>query len=333
MLITLTDTQAAVVLGAMRSVASAHNTKSLSAADRSALAGFHHVILRLDGTLDVEALPAPTPAQLALAVGNHDARTHVVQFLIVMALVDGTVDNAKIALVVEYARALDVREDAVRQLAELGHGNLAWLRADVARQNLLSITGKVLNESIQEWILPYRGERAEPVLAERYRALSGLPEGTLGRTFIEFYRANQFALPGEPDGLNHRFASPHDTTHLLSGYDTSPQGELLVSTFTAGMHQREPMSGHILPVILSWHLGIEFAKLPGKITGQLDPQKFWVAWDRGSQVTTDVFDDAWSLWDAAPVTLQVLRDRYKVPPLDPAYAAHGDVPAWYHPVA
>jgi hypothetical protein len=256
-----------------------------------------------------------------------------VQFLVVMALVDGKVDTAKIAIVVDFAQALGVHEQAVRQLAELGNGNLAWLRADVARQNLLSITGHVLHESIQKWILPYRGEHAQPKLAARYGALDGLPEGTLGRTFIEFYRANHFSLPGEPDGLNHRFASPHDTTHLLSGYDTSPQGELLVSTFTAGMHRHEPMSGHILPVILSWHLGIEFAKTPGKITGQLDPEKFWAAWDRGSQLTTDVFTDTWSLWDAAPIALDVLRAEYAVPPLDPAHAASGEVPAWYHPVA
>jgi hypothetical protein len=28
-------------------------------------------------------------------------------------------------------------------------------------------------------------------------------------------------------------------------------------TFTVGMHPLEPMAGHILPVIFSWHLGIE----------------------------------------------------------------------------
>ena len=38
--------------------------------------------------------------------------------------------------------------------------------------------------------------------------------------------------------------------HVLSGYDTSLQGELLVSTFTAGMHPDEPITGHILPVII-----------------------------------------------------------------------------------
>ncbi len=228
---------------------------------------------------------------------------------------------------------MGVREDAVRQLAEVGRGHLAWVRADVARQNLRSITGLDLHESIDEWILPYRGAHADPALAARYRAFASLPAGTLGRTFFDFYRDNGFAFAGEPTGLNQRFAAPHDSTHILSGYDTSPQGELLVSTFTAGMHPREPMSGHILPVILSWHLGLELAKLPGEVKGQLDPAKFWNAWERGSQVAVDVFGDAWSLWQAAARPLAEMRAEYRVPPLDPAFAAGGAVPAWYRPSA
>jgi hypothetical protein len=43
------------------------------------------------------------------------------------------------------------------------------------------------------------------------------------------------------------------------------------------MHSQEPMSGHILPVIMSWHLGIELVHLAGSSTGQLDPEKFWLA--------------------------------------------------------
>jgi hypothetical protein len=333
MLVELDPRQAPIVLGAMRRVATAAGSEPLHDADRSALAAFHHFVLRGSEPLDVDALREASPSSVAAAIQEMELRTHVVQFLIVMALVDGSVDRKKIAIVREYADALGVHEDAVLQLAELGRGNLAWLRADIARQNLKSITGREVDESIDEWILPYRGTNEQPQLATRYRELTKLPVGTLGRTFVEFYRDNGFAFPGESTGLNERFASPHDSTHILSGYDTSPQGELLVSTFTAGMHRQEPMSGHILPVILSWHLGIELAKLPGKITGQLDPAKFWAAWERGSEVAVDVFSDSWNLWDAAGESLERLRSRYRIAPLEPALAASGEVPPWYRPIA
>jgi hypothetical protein len=131
--------------------------------------------------------------------------------------------------------------------------------------------------------------------------------------------------------VNEQFATPHDTCHVMSGYDTSPQGELLVSTFTAGLHPEEPMSGHILPVIMSWHMGIELIRFAGAVKGQLDPEKFWNAWERGSEVAMDVFSPQWDFWAAAREKLDDVRAAYCVSPLDPAYAAHGVIPPWYHP--
>jgi hypothetical protein len=333
MLVKLTNDAALLVLGALRHVATPGGSRYLTATDRRTLDAFDRLVLRRDTACDLDGLPDPSPTELAAALQSHDVRTHVVQFLVVMALVDGVIDKGKIPIVIDYAKALEVKEDAVRQLAELGRGNLAWVRADVQRQNLLSITGQQLEASVDEWILPYRGDHADPKLAGRYRALGKLPSGTLGYTFFKFYQTNRFPFPGEPQGLNERFASRHDTTHILSGYDTSPQGELLVSTFTAGMHPQEPMSGHILPVIMSWHMGIELVHLAGSSTGQLDPEKFWFAWERGSDVTTDVFADTWDLWAVAAQPLDNLRAAYHVPPLDSAHAADGRVRPWYHPVA
>ena len=71
--------------------------------------------------------------------------------------------------------------------------------------------------------------------------------------------------------MNEMFGTPHDCTHVIWGYDTTPQGELLVSTFTSRMHPVFPMAGHVLPVIYSWHVGIEFNKLAGSYKGALDP--------------------------------------------------------------
>jgi hypothetical protein len=317
----------------MRSVATASGSKPLSNADRVALDAFNRLVLRRASSVDPERLPTTSASELAVLVSDRDARTHIVLFLIVLAVTDGVVDEARIAVVVDYAAALGSQEEGVRQLAELGRGNLAWVRADMQRQNLLSITGRSVDVPIDDWILPYRGDGARPELAARYRALEELPFGTVGRAFFEFYRTNGFAFPGEPAGVNERFAAPHDTTHILSGYDTSAQGELLVSTFTAGMHPQEPMSGHILPVIVSWHLGVELVKFAGSITGQLDPEKFWAAWERGAEVAVDVFADNWSLRSIAAEPLEAIREAYRIPPLDPALAGHGHVPAWYRPVA
>jgi hypothetical protein len=104
-------------------------------------------------------------------------------------------------------------------------------------------------------------------------------------------------------------------THVLSGYDTSPHGELLVSTFTAAMHRQAPMSGHILPVIFSWHLDIQLNAVAKHTAGAFDPEAFWLAWDRGSGVAVDAFDPSWDFWAATPIPLADLQARYRIPPL------------------
>jgi hypothetical protein len=48
----------------------------------------------------------------------------------------------------------------------------------------------------------------------------------------------QFGLGMDPPGIG----TPHDCTHLISSYDTTPRGGLLVSTFTSRMHPVFPMA-------------------------------------------------------------------------------------------
>ena len=152
--------------------------------------------------------------------------------------------------------------------------------------------------------------RADPAMAAKHEALGSLPKGTLGRGYWEIYKSNGYAFPGDSRGVNAAFARPHDSTHVISGYDTTPHGEILVSTFTAGMHPKLPMEGHILPVIFSWHLGIEINKLAGSFHGALNPEAFWIAWVRGSQMTVDLFSPEWNFWAHVQEPVDVLRQRY-----------------------
>jgi hypothetical protein len=137
----------------------------------------------------------------------------------------------------------------------------------------------------------------------------------LGRAYWEQYKSNGYAFPGEPDGLNEGFATPHDCAHVLSGYDTTPRGELLVSTFTAAMHPSRPMEGHVLPVIFSWHLGIKINDVAGSAVGALDPEEFWHAWARGAAMIQDLFAPGWDFWDCTGESVAALRRRYAIPPL------------------
>jgi hypothetical protein len=316
MQINATAAEARAILGAMASIAAINGEERVTAADRASLVAAHHYLLRQGEPFDPAALPRLTAGQLAATLPDRALATEAAHMLTVMAFVDGRLDEAKIEAVLDYAAALGIDEPYIQEITEAARGHVQAALADMTRRNLESITGQPwLDGDAMGWFLPYRGDHADPALAVRYRALEALPAGTLGRAYWEQYQRNTYAFPGEANALNEAFATPHDCAHVLSGYDTTPRGELLVSTFTAAMHPSRPMEGHILPVIFSWHLGIKINDVAGSAVGALDPREFWHSWARGAAVTQDLFAPGWDFWGCVGERLVVLRERYGIPPL------------------
>jgi hypothetical protein len=320
------------VLRAMKHVATAGGARELTDPDRVALNAAHTIVFQGDGSLDPDALPDVAPDEVAATVTEPANREHCAAFLAVMATIDGVVDAARIAAASDYVTALGLDEPYLRDLTQLAQRKLADVRADIGRRNVRSFTGRDVGDGIDAWIGIYR-DHPDPALHARYAGLAQSPDGSFGRAFSDFYAVNGFEFAGVPTSANEEFTTPHDSAHVLSGYDTSLQGELLVSTFTAGMHPDDAVTAHILPVIISWHLGVALADFSGAGTGSLDPRKFWVAWTRGDQLTGDTLAADWDFWAHVDTPLDAVRRSMSVPPLDPADAADGRYPDWYVPTA
>ena len=303
------------ILGAMRQVALAGG-HALSYADTASILAAGRYLLRRPGLSDIDALPAVDPRDFVAALkGESELAREGLKYLAIMALVDGSLDHDKLARVLEYARALDVEADYLTDLVEAASGHLDWAVADMWRKNfdsVISRPSKGLDPN--KWIRPYGGDNADPALVARYEALGKLPQSTFGRALWEFDKANGYPFPGDPQALNARFGTPHDSTHVVSGYDTSARGELLVSTFTAGMHPINPMSGHILPVIFFFHFGEQLNDVGHAGKGGLDPDEFWHAWARGKAMTVDIFAPGWDVWDWVERDLEELRRDWNVTP-------------------
>jgi len=302
--------EAQAILSAMRDVAGLG--RDLTEADEASLVAAGHWMFGLQEAINPVALPPTDPVRLSSAVTDPDRRREAVSFITIMAFVDGTLDKAKMDRALAYAGALGISGDYVDEIAEAADGHVKRALGHMVRDNMESITGKpwAADGDVMAWLLPYSGDKADPALAARFRALSGKPEGTFGRAFIDHFAENGYAVPGEPDALNAAFSLPHDSSHVFSDYDTSPRGELLVSTFTAGMHPFHPVSGHILPVIFSWHLDIKINDVAKSAKGAMDPSEFWHAWARGKAMTIDIFGSDWDFWSWTDEPLDALRTRY-----------------------
>jgi hypothetical protein len=310
----LAQRESDAVLGAMRQVALAGG-RPLSHADTASIVAAGHYLLQRE-PFDVGVLPAVEPNDLVAALKRErETAEEAVKYLAVMALVDGVLDHDKIRRVLEYARALDIEAAYLTELVEAASGHMDWVIADMTRRNfdsILSRSSQGLDEAA--WIMPYGGDKADPALVARYEALGKLAQNTFGKAIWDFDKKNGYAFPGDPQALNAKFATPHDSAHVISGYDTTFRGEILVSTFTAGMHPINPMAGHILPVIFNGHLGVKFNDVAKPGTGGLDPDEFWHAWARGREMTVDLFAPDWDFWKWVEHDIEDLRHEWNVTP-------------------
>ena len=305
--ITATPNQAQIVLSAMLAVASAGSAPT--DADRASIAAAARYIFRLKPPLDFQSLAPPDDETLHMLSANTELAREAASFATVMAFVDGRIDDAKLRKVLELASRARRARRFHRRYRQARAGPPA--RRDRAHDPRQSRERDAASPGAPtRWSRGCcrTGRRRMPRSRRRFRALASLPEDTFGHAFATFYAHNNYAFPGAPSALNARFAVPHDSTHVLAGYDTSPRGELLTSVLTAAMHPRNAMSGHVLPVILSWHIGIPLNEVAGAAKGALDPEEFWHAWARGERVGIDLFNPAWNFWAAAQQQLKSVRD-------------------------
>lgn len=313
------------ILGAMRAVAGAG--RGLTAADEAALVAAARFMFGHDGLPHPSGAATISPESLAQAIGGSDLCDDAVKALAVMAVMDAPLDPAKFDLVLRYAELLGIHRRYLEEMAEAARNELQEALADMTRANMDSILNRPWpGGDVNAWLLPYQGAKADPALVARFEALGSMEAGTFGRAFWEQFKVNGYTFPGDPKGLNAAFAVPHDSIHVLTGYDTSARGEILVSTFTAAMHKSNPMAGHVLPAIFSWHLKLQINPVAGDFQGALDPSEVWHAWAAGAQSPTDSFAPDWTFWDHVGQPIDDLRASFAIPHggLDAGKAATAD---------
>jgi hypothetical protein len=305
-----TPRQAAAILGAMRAVSAAG--RGSTPADAQALNGVARYVFGQPGA--AEGAAGIEPDALASDLAGSDLAKDAVELLAVMAAIDAPADNEKMSLVLRFAGALGVHERFLDEIADVTRGRVAEAMADMTQANMESILGKPWPGGvIEDWLLPYRGSNEDPELVRRFETLGHLGPLTFGRAFWDHFKRNSYAFPGAPKGLNAAFSVPHDTVHVLTGYDTTGGGEILASTFTGAMHRVFPLAGHILPAIFSWHLNVQINAVAGKFEGSLDPQEVWRAWAAGAAAKVDSFAPGWDFWAHVDKPIEALRIEWGLP--------------------
>ena len=261
------------------------------------------------------------PATLETAILDPALRRQTVRQLAILSLVDGRMRREKVAIVEEASQRLGVAEFGLTVLSKLskreGRGHaFGFMKRIVA--HYWSFDGRA---TMRDWLgmvwtaapwMPGLGRYlGRGTLLARYRGLADLPPGSFGRAVHGYYAKHGFPMPGEPKSLPEGWAR-HEIYHVLSGYATNLQGELLLAGFIAG-NTDELCLDIVLPALIQLHVGVKF--VPGPVSkGKLQPDAFFRAMARGAVMQPDLLA-GWRMWDVVEVPLEDLRRRYGIPPL------------------
>ncbi|HEY5082929.1 MAG TPA: Coq4 family protein, partial [Rhizomicrobium sp.] len=103
-----------------------------------------------------------------------------------------------------------------------------------------------------------------PILTDRER-LRQLPQGSLGRTYLNFVESENISaqglvdasqswdndpMPADVELFRRRMRELHDVTHTVTGYGRDQLGELCLLTF---MYRQQGNLGMLLIVIMAWN--------------------------------------------------------------------------------
>jgi hypothetical protein len=280
------------------------------------------VIFRGDG--EVEDLCPISPPEMGANMKSDAQALQLVRLMTVMCVADGPPSPDQIALVADFAEALNVEEPAVNVVAYLANGQLlrfrlAFLRRSQIRhyfRNTCRMTGGFL--PVIKAVLRFRGVLPEDArTVSRFKALEELPHDTLGYRFYRHCMDAGIAFPGQKEGFPEG-AIFHDVTHVLSGYDTSAQGELNNAAFQAGYTRdaHDFFTWLIAMVLHGARINLTPFPMPN-IEGLLGEEGLADSMlrelDRGGSVNVDL-GDAWDFWDYAELPIAVVRDQLGILP-------------------
>ena len=300
-------------LRAMKTVAMADG--ELDASERHMLESIQRIFGTTHG---LEQLALIEPTELARAFPDPQLRTQLVQGLVIMTLIDGKASLNETAYVEQFAQALEVDAQEVKNLRHVLNGEILQLRFDLVRrfwlrQKVTEVWNQDGIRGLSRFVRGMMGRYENKKVAARYQGLEHYAPGSLGRSLWEYWHVNGFALPGQKGGAPEQIVF-HDCAHVLSGYGTAPEEEVQVACFSAGFQRREPWM-FVFFVLLQFHVGIRMTPIAKERTGLFDPLKAMIAIRRGAAMNVDL-NDGWDYWSVMDEQVEDLRRRYNILPIE-----------------
>lgn len=272
--------------------------------------------------LDPAAVEPLGPAEAARAIPDGAARRRFHTILFTIEQCRHPVTASQVQRVEAYADALGLDGPDVvlfRNLVDQGRARAA---ADFSRffADMIPARAEPSLRAMTE-----RAPAPDPELVARLQALHDLPVGSLGWSFVEFYRRVGVTMPGIDGSALDPLYVAHDMVHVISGIAPTGEGEIALGGFQVAMDDNPANSFAFLSPLIVHEAGFAgvdtIAETAGTMSRPYAAELLGRSMARGAATTGDfAFVDHFAL---APLPLAEVRSRFGVrPPEDPHDGHH-----------
>jgi ubiquinone biosynthesis protein Coq4 len=186
--------------------------------------------------LDPEALEPLTPEVAGELITDDVTRRRVREMMVLLESCRHPFTEDQVTLVESYASHLGGIVGPGLTLARV----LVRDGATTALADYMRFSDTIMEDIAEpSLIAEHMGkEDHAPELAARLRSFHDLPEGSLGRAYVDFCDRNNLTYPGDNPMQPAVFVA-HDMTHVIAGYEPTGPGELALGAFQISMHDSQ----------------------------------------------------------------------------------------------
>jgi hypothetical protein len=269
-----------------------------------------------DDDHDIDALEPITPEELAAGLTDPGKRRQFLGATVIMTMADGEVNEAEAKCLRAFAEALEVDGVEVKNIEHLAKGQFRRARFDTMRrfwavEKLRQLASEEGVGVYFRTVLGALGIKEDTKTVEKYKAFEHLPPESLGRSYYDYILENEFDWPGSK-GAPPAIMIYHDFSHILSGYGTTPQQEIMVAAFVAGYVSYHPAVLFIF-VLSQFQLGVQTAPNVEPAKMKMNVKEMILAFRRGAAMNINL-NEGWDYMEVVYEPVEVLRERYNVLP-------------------
>lgn len=304
------QTQSCAVIAAIKFICSEAESRPLTELQTGFLEGLRDHVFR-HPEIDLAAVESMPPDRFVCVMTDPEHRERALEYLTLAPYVLPDIRAEQADLVAGFFAAAGAHSDSLRFMNHIALHHILLGQLCIARKLLpLLLPGGPVRH-LRRALRMIRESRGDPAIAASYQVLERLPSGTLGNAFFRFHRNRGFALPGEPGCIPEELSSLHDLTHILSGYNTDPKGEILSQAFAGGAMEK---NGVMVAVIglLGFHNAILF-DVGGHLwlqKGNLEPHEFMIAWTRGQRSISLM--SGWDYKSDWALPVGAVREKFRI---------------------